>query len=171
MTTSFEFNDPNHFTTGAIGEPGARVFYLQAGDLTGHVSLKLEKQQVLALAQFLRSVLDDLPAPPPDLKPAELLQPIDAEWIVGQIAVGVDEADAEIVVMVEEAVPFDEDEDDTDDFLADVTAGQTLRVQLNAALAAAFVAKADALMENSRPPCRLCGQPEDPVGHACPRLN
>ena len=30
VSTSFDFDEPDHFTTGAVGEPGHRVFYLQA---------------------------------------------------------------------------------------------------------------------------------------------
>jgi len=171
---SFEFSEPNHFAAGAVGAPGQRVFYLQAGDATGHVSLKLEKQQVVALAQFLRGVLDDLPDPAGSAPLSGLIEPVEPVWVVGQIAVGVDEADAEIVVMVEELVPFDESDEDDDgepDFLEDISNGQTMRVQINSAQASAFVAQADALVSKSRPPCRLCGQPEDPSGHPCPRLN
>lgn len=172
QNSSYEFQDPTHFGTGAIGDPGERVFYLQAGDATGYISLKLEKQQVVALAQFLRGVLDDLPATPANSPSADLRSPVEPEWVVGQIAVGVDEADAEIVVMIEEMVPFDEEADDDElGLLEDVTTGATMRVQINSAQAAAFVAQADVLVSKGRPPCRLCGQPEDPGGHACPRLN
>ena len=53
MSLSFEFTDPDLFTAGAVGPPGQRVFYLQARE-GGHLaSLKLEKQQVAALADYL----------------------------------------------------------------------------------------------------------------------
>ncbi|MBT8240175.1 MAG: DUF3090 family protein, partial [Acidimicrobiia bacterium] len=34
-----------------------------------------------------------------------------------------------------------------------------------------FIGTAEELMAGGRPPCRLCGQPLDPTGHTCPRLN
>jgi uncharacterized repeat protein (TIGR03847 family) len=171
MPETYDIREPNLLAAGAIGEPGSRVFYIQAGDEHRRLSLKLEKQQVVALAQFLRGVLEDLPSPTGELPPADLVEPIEVDWIVGQIAVGVDEADAEIVLMVEELVPFDDDDlDELPELFDDVSTGSSLRVHIDPARAASFVAKADALVAKSRPPCRLCGQPED-GGHACPRLN
>ncbi len=174
MSESFEFRAVTHFTAGAIGNPGSRVFYLQAGDESRYVTVKLEKQQVEALATFLRSVMDDLPSPTE--KAAEslpIIEPALPEWVVGQIAVGIDEAEAEVVLVVEELVIDDDDDDDQDDdlFLTEVSDTAKLRVHLSVDQAAAFIVTSEALMEKGRPPCRLCGQPEDPGGHACPRLN
>lgn len=171
MSESFEFREVNHFTAGAIGNPGARTFYLQAGDEARYVSVKLEKQQVAALATFLRTVMDDLPAPSADeLAPVPLLEPALPEWVVGQIAVGVDETESQIVLVVEE-VEIDDEDDDDDGFLADVSTAASLRVHLSVEQAAQFILTSDDLMDKGRPPCRLCGQPETPGGHACPRLN
>ncbi len=171
MSESFEFRSVNHFTAGAIGEPGARVFYLQAGDDDRYVSVKIEKQQVSALATFLKSVMDDLPEPElPADGPVPLIEPALPEWIVGQIAVGIDEADAKVVLVVEELVPDDEDDDAEDDLLADVSTGAQLRVHLSVEQAANFIATSEDLMSKGRPPCRLCGQP-DSSRHVCPRLN
>ena len=63
MSELYEYKDTTHFTAGAVGEPGARTFFIQAGDGFGVHSVKLEKQQVAALADFLRTILEDLPAP------------------------------------------------------------------------------------------------------------
>lgn len=169
MSESFEFSDVNHFTAGAIGEPGSRVFYLQAGDDNRYISVKIEKQQVSALATFLRSVMDDLPEPElPTDGPIPLIEPALPEWVVGQIAVGVDEAEAKVVLVVEELVP--EDDDDDDGLLADVSTGAQLRIHVSVDQAAAFIATSEELMSKGRPPCRLCGQP-DSSSHICPRLN
>ncbi|MGF1600371.1 MAG: DUF3090 family protein [Acidimicrobiales bacterium] len=174
MSESFEFREVTHFTAGAVGDPGQRVFYLQVGDEGGHVSVKLEKQQVMALAQFLRTVLEDLPSPPAASAAAAvpLREPTAPAWVVGQIAVGVSEADAEVVLVVDERVDDDLDDDlDDDDPFDDQAEGARLRAHINVTQAASFIATSDELMERGRPPCRLCGQPLDPQGHACPRLN
>lgn len=181
MSDSFEFREVTHFTAGALGDPGQRVFFLQVGDATGHVSVKLEKQQVRALAQFLKSVLDDLPAPAGTeaAGPVPLLEPAIPEWVVGQIAVGVSESEAEVVIVVDEVVPVDEDEDEDDeeefdaevDLYEEPIEGARLRAHINVVQAANFIVTSDELMNKGRPPCRLCGQPLDPTGHACPRLN
>ncbi len=174
MSESFEFREVTHFTAGAIGEPGARTFYLQAGDANRYVSVKLEKQQVSALATFLQTVVADLPAPEPStLDPVPLIEPALPEWVVGQIAVGVDEGESEVVLVVEE-IAIEDDFDDEGNPL-DEPFGEpdtaSLRIHLTATQAAAFIATSEALMSAGRPPCRLCGQPEGPDGHACPRLN
>ena len=92
--------------------------------------------------------------------------------MVGQIAVGIDEVENQVVLVVEELMeqPTMEEE------LAAVVdeedlKGSTLRVHLSVDQAAAFLETSDNLMEGGRPPCRLCGQPLDPAGHPCPRLN
>lgn len=173
MSDSFEFREVTHFTAGTIGEPGERVFYLQVGDNSTMVTVKLEKQQVKALAQFLRGVLDDLPSTPTPAPAPQLVSPTVPEWTVGQIAVGVDEADAEVVLVIEELMPEDEDDPDFDDNLGllDEPEGGKIRAHIDVDHAAGFVTMADELMNQGRPPCRLCGQPLDPAGHACPRLN
>ena len=173
MSDSYEFRHVTHFTAGTEGEPGQRVFYLQVGDESQLISVRLEKQQVRALAQFLRSVLDDLPAPPASASEAvPLRQPTVPEWIVGQIAVGVAEADAEVVLVVDELVPEDEIDDEIEvDLYEEPQEGARIRAHINVVQAAQFVATSDELMSQGRPPCRLCGQPLDPAGHACPRLN
>jgi len=52
MSTSFEFVAPDHFTAGAVGPPGQRVFYLQSREKGTLITLKSEKEQVRALAQY-----------------------------------------------------------------------------------------------------------------------
>jgi len=178
MNNSYEFRSVTHFTAGTQGEPGNRVFFLQLGDETGHISVRLEKQQVRALAQFLKGVLDDLPAPAAssDQGPVPLIEPALAEWVVGQIAIGVAESDAEVVLVVDELVP-DSDLDDEDlspeaEELFDAPSDRArIRAHIDVDQAVRFVAAANKLMSKGRPPCRLCGQPVDPDGHACPRLN
>ena len=171
MSESFEFREVTHFTAGAIGEPGARVFYLQVGNDDRYVSVKIEKQQVSALASFLQTVIPDLPSPAePTTEPLPLIEPALPEWVVGQIAVGVDEADDEVVLVVEELDLEEEGDDAIDDVLGEPSTA-SLRVHISVDQAAAFIVTSEALMTQGRPPCRLCGQPENPEGHACPRLN
>lgn len=175
MSDSFEFRQVTHFTAGAIGDPGQRVFYLQIGDESNTVTVKLEKQQVKALAQFLKGVLDDLPSASEPAIATPLISPSVPEWTVGQIAVGVDEADAEVVLVIGELLPEDEEEDELsleeDILMIDEDEGAKVRAHIGVEQAASFIVTSDELMNKGRPPCRLCGQPLDPTGHACPRLN
>lgn len=177
MDQSYEFREVTHFTAGAVGDPGQRVFFIQVGDGSTTLSVKLEKQQVRALAQFLRGVLDDLPSitEPPTVIP--LQEPALPEWTVGQIAVGIDESESRVVVDIEELVEPAEEDLEIDLEIEEAflierdVEGSRIRAHVDVSHAAAFVAASEELMNRGRPPCRLCGQPLDPTGHACPRLN
>jgi uncharacterized repeat protein (TIGR03847 family) len=163
MGTSFDLPEPDRFTAGAVGPPGQRVFYLQAA-AEGHVvTLRLEKAQVAALAEYLASVLADLAIPDATSLPAELelVEPVVAEWVVGQIGVVFDEDRDRMVVQAEELV--EEEADETDRGVA--------RFALSRAQVAAFVARAAELVAAGRPPCELCGRPKDPEGHMCIKTN
>jgi uncharacterized repeat protein (TIGR03847 family) len=161
MSASFEFVAPDHFTAGAIGPPGQRVFYLQSREKGTLVTLKSEKEQVRALAQYLSGLLDKLPAVgavmPKDLS---LLEPINEAWTVASIAVGYDEARDRILVVANELL---EDEESGDP--------ASVRLLITRAQATAFVKQADVLMKASRQICPWCSQPKDPGGHVCPRSN
>ena len=54
---SFELDAPDHFTAGAIGPPGQRVFYLQSREGGRVITLKVEKEHVRALAEYLGGLL------------------------------------------------------------------------------------------------------------------
>ena len=89
-----EFDPPERFVVGTVGEPGQRTFFLQARAGARMVSVALEKQQVAALAErvdeLLDQVLDEASSPtlipavaPLDLDDAEPLeQPIEEEFMV-----------------------------------------------------------------------------------------
>ena len=57
MSASFDFEAPDHFTTGTVGPSGQRVFYLQAREARRIVTLKVEKEQIRALAEYLSGFL------------------------------------------------------------------------------------------------------------------
>jgi uncharacterized repeat protein (TIGR03847 family) len=161
--TSYDLPAPDVFTAGTVGVPGERVFYFQARDGDTLVTLRCEKQQVAALAEYLDGLLNDLEPTPYGIAAGDLrlAEPFDEEWTVGPIGVAYDEPDDRIVVVLEELT----DEEDEDGESASV------RVRLTRAQVAAFVSHARALVAAGRPPCRFCGLPLDPDGHMCPRMN
>ena len=61
MSESFELPAPDYFTTGAVGAPGQRVFYLQGRQARAVVTLKVEKEQIAALADYVAGLLAKLP--------------------------------------------------------------------------------------------------------------
>ena len=177
MTTAFDFAEPDHVTAGAVGEPGQRVFYLQARQAGEVVSLRLEKQQVAALCDYLAGILADL-APVTEDLPSELdlIEPVLAEWVVGALAVAYEEADDRIVLVAEELVPeVDEDDDDEIDDAPDLfgegDAPSTARFRMSRAQVLAMVRHAVTVVTAGRATCQICGRPMDPAGHLCPRNN
>jgi uncharacterized repeat protein (TIGR03847 family) len=164
-SASFEMDSPVVFTAGAIGEPGHRVFYVQAQGDGLVVSLKLEKQQVGALAEYLSGLLADLPTVDEAEVPTllDLIGPIVPEWTVGTLAVAWDEVNDRMVLVAEELLSETEVE-------AAATPA-TARFRVTREQVAGFVERARELVAGGRPPCPLCGGPLDPEGHACPRLN
>jgi uncharacterized repeat protein (TIGR03847 family) len=164
VSASFELSDVGRATVGTVGVPGQRTFYLQAREGDRLVSLKLEKQQVAALAQLLVELLSDLPDPgalPTDL---DLEEPVLAEWSVGAMQLLYDGTVDRIVLMAEEATATTEEEEEATD-------GAIGRLAISRAQAAAIATRAAELVTSGRPPCPLCGYPLDPSGHSCPRTN
>jgi uncharacterized repeat protein (TIGR03847 family) len=165
MGTSFDLPEPDRFTAGTVGPPGQRVFYIQASEAQQVVTLRLEKAQVAALAEYLASVLADLAVPDPESLPGdlELVEPVVAEWVVGQIGVVFDEDRDRMLVQAEELLEEGEEDVEVDQGVA--------RFGLTRAQVAAFVARAADLVAAGRPPCELCGRPKDPDGHMCIKTN
>lgn len=160
--SSFEIPEVDHLTAGAVGAPGHRVFYLQAGHQGQIVSLRLEKAQVAALVAYLVALLADMPggAAVADELPgdAALIEPVVAEWVVGALGVSYDEEADRVVLVAEEMVEEGEE-------------GSRARISATPAQVAALAARGAEAVAAGRPPCPLCGQPQDPEGHTCARLN
>jgi uncharacterized repeat protein (TIGR03847 family) len=187
MNPSFELDNPDHFTVGAVGEPGQRVFYMQGRQRGELLTLKCEKEQVRALGEYLATLLASLPeAGSPAGPEAALLQPVEPAWAVRSIAAGYDrEADRVLVearelidepddAAAEEVTPETEAEaveEGEGDAAADDAEGARARFLITRAQAAAFVERARELMAAGRPECVLCALPIDPAGHVCPRSN
>lgn len=173
--TSYDLPSPDVVTAGTVGPPGQRVFYLQVRDAELVVTLRCEKQQVAALAEYLGGLLEDLEPAPFGVSPSdlELAEPVEELWTVGTIGVAYDEPADRIVVVFEELgeAEDDTDEDDEDDDLDPLSASASVRIRLTRAQAAAFVGHGRELVAAGRAPCRFCGLPLDPDGHACPRMN
>jgi uncharacterized repeat protein (TIGR03847 family) len=179
-----EFDPPERFVVGTVGEPGARTFFIQARAGARMISVALEKQQVAALAErvdeLLDQVLDDgssgtiVPAlAPHDLDDqAPLEQPIEEEFRAGTMTLSWDPGISRVVIEVfpitDEVVegpeagdePFEEPEPD-----------EVLLVRITPGTARAFALRAGRVVEAGRPSCPFCGGPMDPTGHLCVRAN
>ena len=171
---SWDLPDVDRFTAGTVGPAGQRVFYVQAMAGGEVVTLRLEKQQVGALAQYLAELLADLPPPDEASIPVDmdLVEPVQEAWIVGQIGVVFDEGRDRMIVRIEEIRVVDPDElDDDEDDETPGEPGGVARFALTRAQVQAFVVHAARLVTSGRPPCPLCGRPLDPDGHTCLKTN
>lgn len=174
MSGQYGFDAVDIFTVGAVGEPGARVFYLQVSRGSSQVTLKCEKEQVAAVAQHLGRLLNDLPAPASAPPTADLRfdVPDDVAFVLGPVGLGYDRDSDRLVLRLEEVVEVDENGeplDNRDDPLAEERGA--VRVMITREQAHAFCRHAIAVVVAGRPPCRWCARPADPEGHVCPRMN
>ncbi|WP_420637606.1 DUF3090 family protein [Candidatus Poriferisocius sp.] len=151
MSNSYELSNLEHFTVGAVGPPGQRVFYLQAGITGTVVSLKMEKQQVAALAEYLNGALREVSDSPDDIIPEAdigLIEPVEPEWTVGDIGIGYD-AEAEVMLVMATEIP---DADDPEE-------PATAQFRITPSQVAGFVNRARQVVSAGRPPCPYCGAP------------
>lgn len=177
------YDDPDRFVAGTVGEPGARTFFLQARAGNRLTSVACEKEQVMALAERLDVMLDEVarrfdrdpitPAGVDDTDPLE--QPIEEEFRAGTMTLAW-EADAEKVVIEVFAVVVGEQleaEEEADPVAAAMESedAEVFVVRISEEQARAFARRAVALVASGRPSCPFCGRPIDPEGHICPRAN
>ncbi|MCK0440739.1 DUF3090 domain-containing protein [Gordonia alkaliphila] len=176
--TIHEFREPERFVAGTVGQPGDRTFFLQVSTGAQIVSVQIEKQQVLILADRLGYLLDEVnrrfgTAVPPETSVvadnSPLTMPIDAEFHVGSMGLG---WDAEAAAVVVELLAVTEEPIDEAMILDDSAEGpDTVRVFLTAPAAREFSARSMRVVAAGRPQCPLCQQPLDPAGHICARSN
>lgn len=166
MAESFEFRPVDWLTAGAVGEPGARSFYIQARAFGDEVALLVEKEQVRMLAQLAQELLSrlDVTVTPDDLDTTsqQLREPVEPRWRAGSMSLGMDTDGSQFVLEAEELTEESEEREPA------VARFWMSREQLIALAAyAAYAVEAGA-----RERCRLCGRPIDPVdGHVCPATN
>lgn len=175
MSFLYEFPDATVFTTGATGAPGNRTFYIQAGDADRILTVKCEKQQVAAIAHYLRTLLADLPDVVSDASRGALIfSPDHHDFVLGSVGLGFDREGGRMIVQMDEMEIADDDDTFMDEVETepedDPDVGR-LRVFVTPEQAAAFCAQADDVVPAGRDTCQWCGNPKDPAGHACPRMN
>ncbi|MDP9418316.1 MAG: DUF3090 domain-containing protein [Actinomycetota bacterium] len=176
----FEYDQPERFVAGTVGQPGQRTFFLQARAGERITSVALEKQQVQALAERIEELLDEVlrrsggTAPVPAVAPTELDDndpldiPIVEDFRVGTMALTWDGDEERVVVEAQASV----DDDSGDELVEDPDEGpDLLRVRVTSSAARAFAKRALTVVSAGRPPCPFCSLPLDAAGHICPRAN
>ena len=165
----FDLNPVDRITADAIGEPGKRVFYIQARKGMRLVTLICEKEHVAALAmateQVLLSLVDDDADAVIDPDPAidvgmNLEYPLEPVFRAGQVNLGYDQVSKRLVVI---AYEFLDEDDEAQPSVA--------RFWASLAQMRAFSIHGQTVVAAGRPTCAMCGEPMNPDGHFCPRRN
>lgn len=159
MPESFDLPSVDAVTFGTIGEPGKRVFYVQAWAGQTVMTLKVEKQQVAGLAAALQQVLADLPPESTPVSAPGLRPPVEPAWAVGGIGISAFDETTQRVTLLFEALAAEDEE------------GATAHVGVTVGQMVALVGRGEELVAGGRPNCPLCGNPMDPDGHSCPKTN
>ena len=164
-----DFNPVSRITIGAVGSPGKRVFLLQASqDSAITVTLKIEKEQARILASSTIELLEELDQKYPvvysrldEPLSADLMlqEPMEPEFVVGQIGLGYDQEEDMIVLVAQEIQLEEFNEPATARFWASRTQMKALSTHTLD------------VVEQGRPMCPLCDAPMDPNGHFCPKTN
>lgn len=166
MGESYEFDEVDWATAGAVGEPGERTFYVQVRRGAELVALVVEKAQVRMLAQLAQELLSraGVTVTPDDLDEGgqQLLEPVAPAWRAASLSLGVDE-EAERFLLEAEQVADEDDDPEPASARFWLSRDQLVRLAAYAAYA---------VESGARETCRFCGRPIDPVdGHVCPAMN
>jgi uncharacterized repeat protein (TIGR03847 family) len=169
MARTIDLNPVSAITTDAVGQPGQRVFYLQARRGPTTITIETEKEQVRALALGIHQFLEELTQRFPERTDFEavlqsdlnLAPPLEPEFKAGQMGLGYD-SDQDLVVVVAQALQLEgEPEEDA----------VTARFWITRGQAKAMADHALNVVSQGRPMCALCGRPINPEGHFCPKRN
>ncbi len=164
----FDLNPVDYVVPGAVGEPGKRVFYLQARKGHRLITVVCEKEHVAALVVAAERLLlalageeaDTVAEPDPVTLAMALEVPLEPFFRVGQINLGYDEISKQVVIIAYESLPE-----------GDESTPSAVRLWTTPAQMRAFAIRGQEVVAAGRPTCAMCGQPVDPEGHFCPRRN
>lgn len=160
-------------TVGAVGEPGRRTFYLQARRGAELVTVLIEKEQLELLSASILEILARVGKETgrgPSEEELDLEEPLRPLWRAGRISIGYEEARDLILLEVEELVEESKEETE-EEGAGDVPEPRRVRLWAARDRMLALSRHGAAVAARGRPRCELCGNPIDPEGHACPKMN
>lgn len=165
-----DLNPVTHITTDALGKPGERVFYLQGTQEERTVTLLIEKVQIQSLAVGVEQFLAEINQKFPELNEASaeymedvmhLALPVDPLFRVGEIGLGYDADNDQVVLVTKELAAEGEEADDP----------AVVRFWCSRSQIRALVHWGIEVANRGRPLCPQCGEPMEPEGHFCPKKN
>jgi uncharacterized repeat protein (TIGR03847 family) len=163
--------DPcDHITSDAIGQPGQRVFYIQAFQAEKTYTVIIEKTQLQSLAVGIEQFLAEVARQNPKLEEAgadyveeqmRINPPVDPVFRVGEIGLGYDQTRDRVVLFVREVQGEDQEPE----------SGSVIRFWCTRTQLRQLARWGVEVAGRGRPICPQCGQPMEPEGHFCPKKN
>jgi uncharacterized repeat protein (TIGR03847 family) len=168
--------DPvDKLTTGTVGEPGQRTFFIQATQGERVITIVVEKEQVELLGTSILEILASVgreTGEGPQEEALELEVPLEPLWRAGRLSIGYAEDRDLMLLELEELVETpgeEEEEEEADD--ADLPEPARVRWWATREQMFALARHGATVAARGRPKCRFCGNPIDPEGHMCPAMN
>lgn len=165
-----ELDPVSRITIDAVGQPGQRVFYLQAVKDDQAYTVLVEKIQIQTLAegidQFMDEIAEQFPertAPGKTFIEAQMhiQPPVDPLFRAGDIGLAYNAEDDLVCLIVKAIVSGEMQEEDADELRLWATRPQIVSMG----------AWALELAGRGRAICPQCNEPMDPAGHFCPKKN
>jgi uncharacterized repeat protein (TIGR03847 family) len=168
-----ELDPVERITAEAIGEPGHRVFYLQARRGDELVTIIVEKQQVQLLAASILEILARVgleTGEGPGEGEMGLEEPLEPRWRAGRLSIGYEE-DRDLLVLEVEELLDDEGEGRAEGGAGSEVEAERVRLWATREQMLALSRHSAAVAARGRPTCDFCGNPIEPEGHRCPAMN
>ena len=168
--------DPvDKLTTGTVGEPGQRTFFIQASQGERVITIVVEKEQVELLGTSILEILASVgreTGEGPQEEALELEVPLEPLWRAGRLSIGYAEDRDLMLLELEELVdtPGGQEAEDAGE-ADDLPEPARVRVWATREQMFALARHGAAVAARGRPKCRFCGNPIDPEGHMCPAMN
>lgn len=166
MSEEAAFEDVFSLAVGAVGDPGQRVFMLQASTHEGLFTVIVEKQDALALGRASYELLVGLGETELASRfvseassfPSTDLAADEPRWRAGSLGLGFDEEARKAVIVCSQLVDLGEDPD-------------TVRFHLTLEQLTIAGIQAMAVSAKGRPICPICGLVMESDAHVCPSTN
>ncbi len=163
--------DPcDYITSDAIGQPGQRVFYIQAFQAEKTYTVIIEKAQLQSLAIGVEKFLAEIERQNPSLEEAEadyveeqmrIHPPVDPLFRVGEIGLGYDQLRDRVVLFARELLTEEQEPEEA----------SAIRFWCSRPQVRRLARWGTEVVQRGRAICPQCGQPEESEGHFCPKKN
>jgi uncharacterized repeat protein (TIGR03847 family) len=178
--TEIDIDPCDHITSDAIGQPGQRVFYIQALQADKTYTVIIEKTQLQSMAVGIEQFLAEVSRQNPNLEEASadyaeenmrINPPVDPAFRVGEIGLGYDQTRDRVVLFVREVQADEPEPQQNQEQEQESDSGTVYRFWCTRTQLRKLARWGVEIASRGRPMCAQCGQPMEPEGHFCPKKN